>query len=87
MYWPMAIMKDPLSERIESAYTYDVANNIDEAKHQIELWKNTPGSLVYFAYITGDNGDIVYYENNLRPFGIVDYNCAYKFGEQPTNGK
>ncbi len=87
MYWPMAIMKNPLSEKIESAFTYDGAISIDEAMHQIELWKNTPGSQVYFAYITGDNGEIVYYENNLGPFGKVDYNHAYKFGGQTTNGK
>ena len=87
MYWPMAIMKGPLSEKTVSAFTDDGAINIDVAIHQIELWKNIPGSLVYFAYIRDDNGNIVYYEHNLDFFGTVDYNRAYKFGEQPTNGK
>lgn len=87
MYWPMAIMKGPLSEKTVSAFTDDGAINIGVAKHQIELWKNIPGSLVYFAYIKDDNGNIVYYEHNLDFFGTVDYNRAYKFGEQPTNGK
>ena len=83
----MAIMKGPLSEKTVSAFTDDGAINIGVAKHQIELWKNIPGSLVYFAYIKDDNGNIVYYEHNLDFFGTVDYNRAYKFGEQPTNGK
>ena len=87
MYWPMAIIKGPLSEKTVSAFTDDGAINIGVAKHQIELWKNIPGSLVYFAYIRDDNGNIVYYEHNLDFFGTVDYNRAYKFGEQPTNGK
>ena len=83
----MAIIKGPLSEKTVSAFTDDGAINIDVAIHQIELWKNIPGSLVYFAYIRDDNGNIVYYEHNLDFFGTVDYNRAYKFGEQPTNGK
>ena len=79
MYWPVAIIKDPFSGKPDSIATYDGISNIENAKKQIELWKNMEETQILFAYVHEDDGHIVYYENNIGSLGYVNYDNAYKY--------
>ena len=89
LYWPMALVSDPISGKPETVFTYEGCLTIEDAKKQIELWKGMKDSLVYFAYIHDDNEHIVYYENNVSTFGLVKYKSENKhdFSEEINNNK
>lgn len=78
MYWPMAIARSSISEKTKSIYSYGGFVNIEDAKKQIEFWKDIQGYIIYFAYIHDDNNHIVYYENNVNSLGFVNYKNAVK---------
>ena len=78
MYWPKAIVSNPILGKLETAFTNVSYLTFEEAKKAIEAWKDVKDSLVYFAYVHDEEGHIIYYEVNITYLGHVNYDRGYK---------
>ena len=74
MFWPMAIVSDPISKKTYSLHTYDGQITLEDAKKIINNWKLNDKLHILCAYITDDETkQVVYLENNVDTFGNVHY--------------
>ena len=89
LYWPKAIVSNPISGKLETAFTNVSYLTLEEAKKAIEAWKDVKDSLVYFAYVHDEEGHIIYYEVNITFLGDVNYDRGYKryFSEEIKDSK
>ena len=74
MFWPTSIVYNNDLKKTYSLFTYDGCSSVEAAKEVIKSWRENEKLLVLCAYVTDNNNNVLYLENNVNAFGDVTYN-------------
>lgn len=74
MFWPTSIVYNNDLKKTYSLFTYEGCSSVEVAKEVIKSWRENEKLLVLCAYVTDDNNNVLYLENNVNAFGDVTYN-------------